>query len=81
MRQFVRETLSQTEQLEAAAFPFTERVLVRRRRPCGMYFCLHGPRSVKLSAVWDALTNMLLFYNATGERYLTTKVIQAPALA
>lgn len=81
LRQFVRETLSQAEHLEAAAFPFTERMLLRRRLPCGMFFCLHGPRSVKLTAVWDALTNVLLFYNAAGERYLTTKLIQAPPLA
>jgi len=52
----------------------TERLLLRAGRPCGMYFCLHGPRSVKFSAIWDAGNNAVLFYGATGERFYRTSL-------
>ncbi len=78
LRNFITETLCEREQLEIGAFPVTERVLRQRQQPIGMYFCLHGPRSVKFSAVWDALRNIVLFYGANGERYLTTRLLQPP---
>jgi hypothetical protein len=33
-----------------------------------MFFCLHGPRSIKLTAVWETDGNTVLFYGSTGER-------------
>jgi hypothetical protein len=33
-----------------------------------MLFCLHGPRSVKLTAVWETISNTVLFYDSTGQR-------------
>lgn len=78
LRNFITETLCEREQLEIGAFPLTEQVLRQRKQPIGMYFCLHGPRSVKFSAVWDALRNIVLFYGANGERYLTTRLLQPP---
>jgi hypothetical protein len=47
---------------------------VRAGRPCGVYFCLHGPRSVKFSAIWDAENNYVLFYGSTGERFHKTRL-------
>jgi hypothetical protein len=69
LREFITEILCDRDQLEVGAFPITERVLVRGGRACGMYFCLHGPRSVKLSAIWDAMNNSVLFYGSSGERF------------
>ncbi len=46
----------------------TERVVVRQDRPCGIYFCMHGPRSVKLTAVLDLDKETLLFYGSDGVR-------------
>ena len=69
LREFVTEVLCDRDQLEIGAFPMTERILVRGGRPCGMYFCLHGPRSVKFSAIWDAFNNSVLFYGSNGERF------------
>lgn len=80
LRQFVSEKLCQQNDFEFGVFKLTERVLVRRRRPCGIFFCLHGPRSVKLTAVWETDNNSILFYGSTGERVQKTKLSTAPAL-
>lgn len=70
LKETVYHVLCQHERLEVGVFPMTEKVLTRRQTPCGMYFCLHGPRSVKFTAIWDSETNVVLFYGATGERFM-----------
>ncbi len=80
LRQFVQTTLCEQNELEQNAFEITERILVRGRRPCGIFFCLHGPRSVKLTAIWETERNTILFYGSSGERIGKTQLVQAPAL-
>jgi hypothetical protein len=80
LREYVNEVLCQHHQLERDAFPLTERILVRSDRPCGIYFCLHGPRQVKFSAIWETEHNTVLFYGSTGERFHKTQLVQAPRL-
>ncbi len=80
LREFVSNTLCQQNDFEFGVFKITERVLVRRQRPCGIFFCLHGPRSVKLTAVWEMDNNSILFYGSTGERVQKTTLSSAPAL-
>ena len=77
LRFYVQQMLCELNELEVGAFPMTERILVRRGAPCGMYFCLHGPRSVKLTAIWETDRNTLLFYNSTGERVCKTQLEEA----
>jgi len=79
LRQFVSHTLCQQSNFEEGIFQVTERILTRGKRTCGIYFCLHGPRSVKLTAVWETDTNSILFYGSTGERF--GKTVLATALA
>lgn len=81
LRQYVYHTLSQHHDLVVGAFPMTERILVRGGKACGMYFCLHGPRSVRLTAIWETDRNSILFYGVTGERVSTTHVAPVAALA
>jgi len=71
---FIHERLCQADQLEPHAFPMTHRLLVKRQRPCGVYFCLHGPRSVKYTAIWDVKKGAVLFYGSGGERFDVTQV-------
>jgi hypothetical protein len=68
LRHFVQQQLCDRNQLEVGAFQFTERVLEKRGVPCGICFCLHGPRSVKLMAIWETTRNTILFYDCNGER-------------
>ena len=80
LRMFVSNTLCQQNDFEMGVFKLTERLLVRHQRPCGIFFCLHGPRSVKLTAVWEMENNSILFYGSTGERVQKTTLSAAPAL-
>ena len=81
LRQFVNSTLCDEEQLEPTAFDLTERLLVRGDRPCGIYFCLHGPRSLKITAIWETDRNTVLFYGANGERFHRAQLQGTPPLA
>jgi hypothetical protein len=81
LRQYVHETLCQHNELEPGAFHFTERILVRNNQPCGIFFCLHGPRSVKLTAIWELERNTILFYGSNGQRQQKTQLTTAPELA
>ncbi len=80
LRDFVLKTLCEQHELEMGAFPMTERILLRAGKPCGVYFCLHGPRAVKFSAIWETERNSILFYGATGERFLKVHLVAAPRL-
>ena len=68
LREFVQQQLCERNELEVGAFQFTERVLEKRGVPCGLCFCLHGPRSVKLLAIWETTRNTIMFYDSSGER-------------
>lgn len=80
LRDYINKTLCQHNQLEVGAFQLTERILIRADRPCGLYFCLHGPRAVKFSAIWETQHNTVLFYGSTGERFHKVQLVEAPRL-
>lgn len=80
LRDLVNATLCDHEELELDAFPLTETRLQRSGRTCGMFFCLHGPRSVRYTAIWESEQNQILFYGSTGERFQTLRLIQGPEL-
>ena len=80
LRGYVNEIFCDQYQLKIGAFAMTERVLVRGGKPCGIFFCLHGPRSVKFSAIWETDRNQILFYGPSGERFLKTQLLEAPTL-
>ncbi len=58
----------------------TSQVLTRRGRPCGIFFCLHGPRSVKCTCIWETDKNTMLFYGTSGERFQKVSLAVAPKL-
>ena len=74
LRGFIHQTLCAKEGLLADQFPLTEMVLMRRQRFCGLQFSLHGPREVRLGAIWASDHNLVYFYDAAGERYLKIKL-------
>jgi hypothetical protein len=80
LRRYVSETLCEKDQLEVNSFPISEQILVRCGAPCGVYFCLHGPRSLRLTAIWETDRNTILFYGSRGERFRRTQLIAAPEL-
>jgi len=80
LRDYVNETICNHEHLEVGAFEMTERILVRCGTPCGVFFCIHGPRQVKFTAIWETDNNTIIFYGSTGERIFRTRLSQSPAL-
>ena len=69
LRRFVHSLLCQKENLLPDQFRTSEVALVRQNELCGLQFCLRGPRSVRLAAVWAADHNVVYFYDAKGTRY------------
>lgn len=80
LRDYVNTTICSYYQLQSGAFRMSERVLVRGEKPCGIYFCLHGPRATKFTAIWETDRNQVLFYGSRGERFLKTQLLEAPLL-
>ena len=80
LRQFVYLALCEQNDFEPGAFEFGEKVLIRGGQPCGLFFCLHGPRSVKLTAIWETDHNTIIFYGSTGERRQKTRLASGPRL-
>jgi hypothetical protein len=80
IRKHVAETLSQLETLDPTRYQLSQHILVRSGVPCGIHFCLHGPRSVQLNAIWETDRNTILFYSSSGERVGRTRVLAAPKM-
>jgi hypothetical protein len=80
LRDYVNTTICTYCQLQEGAFSLTERLLLRGGKPCGLYFCLHGPRATKFTAIWETEGNQVLFYGSRGERFLKTQLVEAPSL-
>jgi len=76
LRSFIHATLCAKENLVAEQFRMIERELTKCGRPCGVQFTIHGPRQVRLSAVWASDRNLLYFYDASGVRYLKVPLRQ-----
>ncbi|MBU6174430.1 MAG: hypothetical protein KGQ60_11535 [Planctomycetes bacterium] len=68
IREIVEKEICNQNQLLPKAFPLTERLLHKQGSPCGIFYCLHGPRSIRLTAVFDIATARVLFYDSTGQR-------------
>ncbi|MEW4530968.1 hypothetical protein [Maioricimonas sp. JC845] len=74
LRTYIHETLCAKENLLTDQFRMRETELMRGGRPCGLQFCLHGPRSVRLGAIWASDQNVVYFYDTRGERYLKVRL-------
>lgn len=80
LRRFVQKVICERGELLPGAFLFDEQVLERHGQPCGLHFTLDGPRSVRFSAVWDAIRHTILFYDCTGERFQRTDLPKTSSL-
>ena len=80
LKDYIYHTLCDHCQLQIGAFPMTRRVLTRGGEPCAVYFCVHGPRATKFTAIWETERNRILFYDSDGERFQKTELTEAPSL-
>jgi hypothetical protein len=79
LRGYIHAALCEKENLVPEQFQMREMHLVVRGRPCGVQFCLKGPRSIRLGAIWAADQNLLYFYDACGQRYMQLRLTQPVA--
>lgn len=64
----IENRLCELGNLVSGQFPMTQREVIRGGQAVGIYFCVHGPRSVKLTAIYDSPRNQVIFYGSDGLR-------------
>jgi hypothetical protein len=69
IKAIVYQKLCEDHNILQDAFPTTEMPVKRNGSICAVMFCLHGPRAVKFTAIWEKDNNRVLFYGADGKRY------------
>jgi len=69
LRALVHRKLCEKENLLPEMFTLSEMQLTRKSRPCGLQFSLHGPRNVRLGAIWASDHNVVYLYDAHGVRF------------
>jgi len=77
---YVAEVLGSFESLKVDQCQLSQNILMKAGKPCGIYFCLQGPRALKLSAIWETEQNTILFYGSCGRRMHRTKLVKSPPL-
>lgn len=80
LRRFVRQTLCERDRLDPAQTPLREDPILRRGRPCGLFFQADGPRRLKNFAVWTTDESRVLFYDSTGQRYADVHLSDGPEI-
>lgn len=77
----VEKRLCDLGHLVPSQFPMTQREVIRAGKTVGVYFCVHGPRSVKLTAICDFTENTVIFYGSDGIRRESVQVAVEGPLA
>jgi hypothetical protein len=78
LRDHVRKTLCEHDQLDPSQTPLHQAVITRSGRPCGLFFQVQGPRMVKTYAVWAGDEDRILFYDSAGQRFAQSRLSEAP---
>ncbi len=78
LRKHVLEVLCEHDQLDPYQTPLSQALITRSNRPCGLYFQVRGPRSLKTYAIWAGEEHRILFYSSTGERFAETRLSDSP---
>lgn len=78
LRCHVHQVLCNHDRLDPKQAPLQESTLVRRGRPCGLFFHVQGPRLLRTYAVWAGEEDRILFYDSTGARFAETRLSEGP---
>jgi hypothetical protein len=71
---YVRDVLLRKGDFDES-IPMVEAPILRNGAPVGIEYTLLAPRSMKLSAIWSASENRILFYDADTTRFQTIAAI------
>ncbi|TWU47723.1 hypothetical protein Poly59_45640 [Rubripirellula reticaptiva] len=77
----IEKRLCELGHLVPNQFQMTQREVVRGGKSVGVYFCVHGPRSVKLTAICDFNKKQVIFYGSDGIRRESMPVAVQPPSA
>jgi hypothetical protein len=69
LRDYVQQVLCLHHDLEVGSYPVSQRRLVKNGDTCGISFCVHGPRLMRLMAIWVAAANEVHFFDSAGDRF------------
>ncbi len=78
LRRHVHRALCAHDNLDPAQAPLYEGLVLRRGRPCGLFFHVQGPRMLKTYALWAGEEDRILFYDSTGQRFAQTRLSEGP---
>jgi hypothetical protein len=78
LRRHVLLTLCAHDNLDPAQTPLFQGVVMRRGRPCGLFFQIQGPRRLKTYALWAGEENRILYYDTAGVRFAENRLSEAP---
>jgi hypothetical protein len=78
LRKHVHQVLCSNDHLEPSDTPLVQSIILRKGKPCGLFFQVQGPRLLKAYAVWAGEEDRILFYNCKGERFAETRLSEAP---
>ena len=78
LRRHVLQTLCAHDHLDPAQTPLHQALVVRRGKPCGLFFQVQGPRLLKAYALWAGPEDRILFYDSTGLRFAETRLSEGP---
>jgi hypothetical protein len=78
LRRYILVTLCAHDQLDPDQTPLFQGVILRRGKPCGLFFQVQGPRMLKTYAVWAGEESRILFYDSGGVRFAESRLSEAP---
>ena len=78
LRRHVHIRLCAHDRLDPEQTPLHHALILRKGKPCGVFFQIQGPRLLKTYAVWAGEENRILFYDCTGVRFAQTRLSKAP---
>jgi hypothetical protein len=78
LKSYVVGFLCAKDQLDPEQVTLGESLLLQSGKPCGIFFQVRGPRSLRTHAVWSSKENRILFYDSTGARFAEARLSESP---
>jgi hypothetical protein len=80
LKLYVLSFLCAKDRLDPEQTLLGESLLLRSGKPCGIFFHVDGPRSLRSHAVWSSKESRILFYDSTGARFAEARLVESPKL-
>jgi hypothetical protein len=78
LRQHILQSLCEHDQLDPEQSSLHQALILRAGKPCGLFFHVEGPRSLKTYAVWAGQEDRVLFYDSAGLRFAESRLSEGP---